>query len=72
MFTQSGELNKDLKDLNFTLKRPKGYQTEKPAEMLKAMIEMTTEEGDIVLDPFAGSGVTGAEAIRAGRKSIFN
>jgi hypothetical protein len=67
VFTKSGQLDKDLKDLNFTLKRPKGYQTEKPAEMLKAMIEMTTEEGDMVLDPFAGSGVTGAEAIRAGR-----
>lgn len=69
VFTKSGELQKDLKNLNFTLKRPKGYQTEKPAEMLKAMIEMTTEEGDMVLDPFAGSGVTGAEAVRAGRKS---
>jgi hypothetical protein len=71
VFTKSGELNKDLKDLNFTLKRPKGYQTEKPAGMLKAMIEMTTNEGDIVLDPFAGSGVTGAEAIRAGRKAYL-
>jgi hypothetical protein len=71
VFTKSGELNKDLQNLNFTLKRPKGYQTEKPAEMLKAMIEMTTEEGDMVLDPFAGSGVTGAEAIRAGRKAYL-
>ena len=35
------------------------------------MIEMTTEEGDMVLDPFAGSGVTGAEAIRAGRKAYL-
>lgn len=71
VFTKSGNLDKSLSDLNFTLKRPKGYQTEKPAEMLKAMIEMTTEEGDIVLDPFAGSGVTGAEAIRAGRKAYL-
>lgn len=71
VFTQSGNLKKDLKDLNFTLRRPKGYQTEKPAEMLEAMIKMTTNEGDIVLDPFAGSGVTGAEAIRAGRKAYL-
>lgn len=71
VFTKSGKLDKDLKDLNFTLKRPKGYQTEKPAEMLKAMIEMTTNEGDTVLDPFAGSGVTGAEAVRAGRKAYL-
>lgn len=71
VFTLSGNLQKDLQNLNFTLKRPKGYQTEKPAEMIKAMIEMTTEEGDVVLDPFAGSGVTGAEAVRAGRKAVL-
>ena len=32
---------------------------------------MTTEQGDTILDPFAGSGVTGAEAIRAGRKAYL-
>ena len=52
VFTQSGELNKELKNLNFTLKRPKGYQTEKPAEMLKELIEMTTEQGDTYFRPF--------------------
>lgn len=71
VFTKSGELDSDLENLNFTLRRPQGYQTEKPAEMLKAMIEMTTKEGDVVLDPFAGSGVTGAEAVRAGRKAYL-
>ena len=69
VFSKSGQLDKELGDLNFKLVRPKGYQTEKPAEMLKSLIEMTTEEGDVVLDPFAGSGVTGAEAVKSGRKS---
>ena len=49
VFTQSGEINKGLKNLNFTLKRPKGYQTEKPAESRKELIEMTTEQGDTIL-----------------------
>lgn len=71
VFTQSGELDKDLSSLNFTLVRPKGYQTEKPEEMLKAMVEMTTNEGDIVLDPFAGSGSTGSASIKAGRKAVL-
>lgn len=71
VFNQSGKLQKDLKNLNFKLVRPKGYQSEKPAEMLKQMIEMTTNEGDVVLDPFAGSGVTGAEAVKAGRKAFL-
>lgn len=55
--------------LDFKLMRPKGYSTEKPAEMLKALIELTTEEDGMVLDPFAGSGVTAAEAVRSGRKA---
>lgn len=71
VFTKSGKLDKDLKDLNFKLVRPKGYSTEKHKDMLKAMIEMTTNEGDVVLDPFAGSGVTGAEAIKSGRKAVL-
>lgn len=71
VFTQSGELTKELDNLNFKLVRPKGYQTEKPAEMLAQLIEMTTEEGDVVLDPFAGSGVTGAEAVKKGRKTVL-
>lgn len=71
IFTQSGELTKELGNLNFKLVRPKGYHTEKPAELLKSLIEMTTNEGETVLDPFAGSGVTGAEAIKSGRKAIL-
>jgi DNA-binding Lrp family transcriptional regulator len=69
VFSQSGELKKDLGNLNFRIVRPKGYHTEKPEEMLKAIIKMTTDEGDTVLDPFAGSGSTGAAALKTGRKS---
>ena len=71
LFTYSGKFDKEIPNLNFKLIRPKGYQTEKPAEMLKALIETTTEKGDVVLDPFAGSGVTGAEAIKSGRTAAL-
>lgn len=57
-------------DLNFRFVRPsiaKSYATEKPAELMKALILQSTLEGERVLDPFAGSGVTGAEAIKTGR-----
>lgn len=70
VFNQSGKVEKEIKDLKFKLVRPKGYQTEKPAEMLKAIIEMTTKEGDVILDPFAGSGVTAKEAVKAKRKVV--
>jgi site-specific DNA-methyltransferase (adenine-specific) len=33
-----------------------GYPTQKPIVLLKRIIEIATEEGDIVLDPFCGSG----------------
>jgi len=70
LLTQSGNTDMKNPDLNFKLVRPRGYQTEKPAEMIKAMIEMSTDEGDVVLDPFAGSGVVPAEAVKAGRKAV--
>ncbi len=80
LFNRSGEFKGNVVDgsnttdgkpnLNFKLVRPKGYQTEKPAEMIKALIEMSTDKGDVVLDPFAGSGVVPAEAVKAGRKAV--
>jgi 16S rRNA G966 N2-methylase RsmD len=54
-------------ELNFRGIRPRGYATEKAPEFIKALIQQSTFEGDFVLDPFAGSGVTGDEAIRANR-----
>lgn len=35
-----------------------GFPTQKPIILLEQIIKMTTDEGDIVLDPFAGSGTT--------------
>ena len=70
VYTLSGELNKKLGSMKFKLERPKGYQTEKPAEMIRSLIEMTTNKGDIVFDPFAGSGVVPDEAVRGGRKAV--
>lgn len=46
---------------------PKG---KKPEKLLKRIIEMTTEEGDLVLDSFAGSGTTAAVAHKLRRRWI--
>jgi len=40
---------------------------EKPAELISKLMKNSTMPGDIVLDPFAGSGVVPAEAKRIGR-----
>ena len=42
-----------------------------PRELVRQMILPTTTEGDVVLDPFAGSGTTGEVAVNLGRKAIL-
>lgn len=44
-----------------------GYETQKPAELLERIIEATTQAGDLVVDPFGGSGTTAVAAERLGR-----
>jgi adenine-specific DNA-methyltransferase len=43
----------------------------KPEALIKRVLEMTTSEGDLVLDSFAGSGTTGAVAHKMGRRWIM-
>lgn len=44
------------------------HPTQKPVECLVPLIETFSKPGDIVLDPFAGSGSTGIAAFQAGRR----
>lgn len=46
---------------------PKIHPTQKPVAVLKRLIEIFTDEGDIVIDPCAGSGTTLRAAFEAGR-----
>jgi adenine-specific DNA-methyltransferase len=46
------------------------HPTQKPVPSLKPVIEAFTERGDIVLDPFAGSGSTLLAAKILGRRYI--
>jgi adenine-specific DNA-methyltransferase len=46
------------------------HPTQKPVQPLKTLIEAFTKPGDIVLDPFCGSGSTLAAAQQLGRKFI--
>jgi len=47
------------------------FATPKPERLLKRVIELASEEGDIVLDSFAGSGTTGAVAHKMGRRWLM-
>lgn len=48
---------------------PKVHPTQKPIGILKYLIELFTDEGDVVIDPCAGSGTTLLAAEQLGRKS---
>ena len=47
-----------------------GYPTQKPVKLLQRIIELSTDENDIVLDPFCGSGTTCVAAKSLNRKFI--
>ncbi|HEX4294292.1 MAG TPA: site-specific DNA-methyltransferase [Rhizomicrobium sp.] len=48
----------------------KAHSTQKPESLLHRVIVSSTKPGDVVLDPFFGSGTTGAVAKRLGRRFI--
>ena len=48
----------DIPLLNPKAKERTGYPTQKPLLLLERIINLTTNEGDCVLDPFCGSGTT--------------
>jgi modification methylase len=48
----------------------KAHPTQKPEALLHRVILATTNPGDVILDPFFGTGTTGAVAKRLGRRFI--
>ncbi len=51
-------------------KGDKAHPTQKPEALLHRVIMASTKPGDVILDPFFGTGTTGAVARRLGRKFI--
>lgn len=49
-----------------------GYPAEKPAEVSQVLIGQSTAPGDVVIDPFMGSGSVGVAALRLGRRFLGN
>lgn len=47
------------------------FDTPKPERLIKQVLQISTNEGDLVLDSFAGSGTTGAVAHKMGRRWIM-
>jgi site-specific DNA-methyltransferase (adenine-specific) len=49
-----------------------GYPAEKPPELSQVLIEQSTLAGEVVVDPFMGSGSVGVAAIGQGRAFLGN
>lgn len=47
------------------------FATPKPEKLLKRILDLATQPGDLVLDSFAGSGTTGAVAHKMGRRWVM-
>lgn len=57
----------DVPRIGNTSRERLGYPTQKPETLLNRIIEATTDQGDVVLDPFCGCGTTISSAQRLGR-----
>jgi len=52
------EIWDDIPAINSQAKERIGFQTQKPTKLLERIIEASTGEGDLVVDPFCGCGTT--------------
>ena len=60
----------DIESLRSWHKERIGYDTQKPEALLERVINTSSNEGDVVLDPFCGCGTAVAVAERLGRRWI--
>jgi DNA modification methylase len=70
----STQIKCECGDLRETIQRPRGgnhHPTAKSVALMRWLLRLITEPGDIVLDPFGGSGTTGVAALAEGRRVII-
>jgi site-specific DNA-methyltransferase (adenine-specific) len=50
--------------------RQREHPNEKPIDLVSRLVATHSNRGDLILDPFMGSGTTGVAAVKLGRKFI--
>jgi DNA modification methylase len=65
-----GDVWDDIPPINAMAQERLGYPTQKPEALLERIILASSNEGDVVLDPFCGCGTTIAAAEKLGRQWI--
>ncbi|CAC5344465.1 MULTISPECIES: site-specific DNA-methyltransferase [Planktothrix] len=66
-----GHTDESKKEIHALFGKEDAFDTPKPERLIKRIIEIATNRGDLVLDSFAGSGTTGAVAHKMGRRWIM-
>jgi site-specific DNA-methyltransferase (adenine-specific) len=65
-----GDVWSDIPEINSQAHERLGYRTQKPEALLERIIKASSNEGDIVLDPFCGCGTAVVVAQKLNRKWI--
>ncbi len=65
-----GDVWDDISAINSQAQERLGYPTQKPVALLERIITASSNEGDVVLDPFCGCGTTIEAAQKLGRSWI--
>jgi hypothetical protein len=60
----------DIPPINSQAQERLGYPTQKPVRLLERIVEASSNEGDLILDPFCGCGTTIMAAQKLNRKWI--
>lgn len=68
-FNNKGKMIFNIIDWEKDTETPKLHPTQKPVPVLKKLIEIFTDPGEVVIDPCAGSGTTLIAAIELDRKA---
>ena len=60
----------DYSRVRFKMEEYENHPTQKPEALLERIIKASSNDGDVVLDPFSGSFTTSAVAVRLGRMAV--
>ena len=60
----------DIQRFPWSSTKPTGHPAEKPVTLVAWLIEQSTRPGDLILDPFCGSGTTGVACVQTDRRFI--
>jgi hypothetical protein len=60
----------DIRQEKWSSYKPNGHPAEKPEGLIRWLLQISTSDDDVLLDPFMGSGTSGAVAVRECRDYV--